>query len=56
MIAIFIALLKCNGNTRVSIIVLKGLIKIEKIATVIMLKNKLKCASFFESFSALNIP
>ena len=56
VMAIFIALLKFNGNTIISISFLNGLIKIEKIITVAMLKNKLKWASFLESFSAFSIP
>lgn len=35
---------------------LNGLMNIEKIKTVAILKNRLKCASFFESLVELNIP
>ena len=56
VIAMFMALLKFNGNTTIFKSILNGFIKIENIITVAMLKKRLKCASFFESFSAFRIP
>ena len=55
-IAIFIAILKENRLVTKDIILLNGFINMEKIITVPMLKKRLKCASFFESFFAFKIP
>ena len=55
-IAIFIAGLKLKLLVTRFTNVLKGMINIENIITVPILKNRLKWASFLESFSAFNMP
>lgn len=54
--AIFIALLKLNGAIIRFNKAVNGFSSIEKIITVETLKNRLKWASFLESFSAFIIP
>ena len=55
-IAMFIAGFKLNVLIIVFINELKGVINIEKKITEDMLKNRLKCANFLESFFAFNMP
>ena len=55
-IAIFMAILKLNKFIMKSSKILNGFIKIENKTTVPILKKRLKWASFFESFSAFNMP
>ena len=55
-IAIFMAMLKLNMFVTIFINALNGFINIEKKITVPILKNKLKCASFFDSLLAVVIP
>jgi len=54
--AISIAMLKVKVFVTIFINELNGFINIENKITVPMLKKRLKCASFLESFSACNIP
>ena len=54
--ATFIAGFKFKGVIIASKRRLNGVIKSEKMITVVILNKRLKCASFLESFSAEDIP